>query len=303
MDLKVRSRRERIGALGGAAFVACALTLSASAAAAQDRGTQVRIVDEQRRQLEEPSGWFGVTINENGSIDEHGDAFFTGYPVVTTVEPGSPAEKAGVKKGDILITFNDHDMKGSAVALRDWLQPGSSFVVRLRRDGAAKQVRGTVGNRPAGFGKRVTLIWTAPEEGEGSMATGMSSAPNPTMNVRLRTPLPAKLPPVMLGPFSFGGGVYPFAGAEFTALNPDLSEALGVKHEGVFVTTVLDGSPARAAGLRGGDIVLSADSIRLDGPLALVRAIRESNDRSIKLGILRIEKNRQKKPQTILLRW
>jgi S1-C subfamily serine protease len=278
------------------AYTACVLALSASAVGAQDRGGQVSVVQGARAQSG-PGGWFGVTVNDNGSIDDEGNPIFAGYPVVTSVEPGSPAEKAGVKVDDILVTFNDHDMRGSALALRDWLRPGLSFVVKLRRDGAPKQVRGTIGKRPPGFGQRVTLIWRAPENGD-AMETVMGGPPNPSTMVRARVPLPAKLPPVMLNSFSFGGGVYPFAGAEFTAMNPDLSDALGVKEEGVFVTAVVPGSPARLAGLRGGDIVLSADSIQLEDPMALVRAIRESNDRSIRLGIIR-----KKKPETVLLKW
>lgn len=283
--------------LRNTAFIVCALVLSASGAGAQDRAAQERMIQEQRRESDEPSGWFGVTVSDNGSIDENGNPFYNGYPTVTGVEPGSPAEKAGVKPGDVLVMFNDHDMKGSALALRDWLQPGLSFTVKLRRDGAAKEVRGTVGKRPEGFGERVTLIWSTPEEG-GAMSGGASPmAEARAVRVRMRPPLPAKLPPVM-GGFAFGSGIYPFAGAEFTVLNPDLSEALGIKREGVFVTSVMPGSPARLAGLRGGDVVLSADSIHLDDPMGLVRAIRESSDRSIRLEILR-----RKKTQTIVLHY
>ncbi len=299
MDFNARSRMENIAPLKAGALAVCALALAASAAHAQDRGARERIVQEQQRQSEAPTGWFGVTVNDNGVIDEHGNPFYSGYPVVTSVEPESPAAKAGVKSGDVLVMFNDHDMKGSALALRSWLQPGLSFVVKVRRDGAARQLRGTIGKRPAGFDNRVTLIWTS--EGGGNSMGGMSgggSGMSAPVAVRVRTPMPSKLPPVLAPSFTFGGGVYPFAGAEFIALNPDLSDALGVGHEGVFVTTVVPDSPAQVAGLRGGDVVLTADSIRLDDPIALVRAIRESDDHSIKLGIVR-----KKKGQTILLKW
>ena len=295
MHLKAGSQGRKLNLLAGAGLIACAITVPPSSLLAQDRAGEEMVVRAHRTQ-NGPGGWFGVTVNDTGTLDAQGNPFYNGYPVVTSVEPGSPAEKAGVKVDDVLITFNDHDMKGSALELRNWLQPGSSFVVKLRRDGVPKQVRGIIGKRPPGFGERVTLIWTMPESGGG--ATGMGGPRNPAMNVRMRAPLPAKLPPVMLNSFSFGGGVYPFAGAEFTALNPDLSDALGVKKEGVFVTSVVSGSPARLAGLRGGDVVLTADSIRLDDPMALVRAIRESDDRSIRLGIVR-----KKKSETILLKW
>jgi S1-C subfamily serine protease len=95
-----------------------------------------------------------------------------------------------------------------------------------------------------------------------------------------------------------GRGVYPFAGAEFTALNNDLSDVLGVKPEGVFVTNVVDGSIARDAGLRGGDVVVMADDVKIENPNDLVRAIRLADDRSVKLQIIR-----KRKPQTIMLKW
>ena len=116
-------------------------------------------------------------------------------------------------------------------------------------------------------------------------------------------PSPEPLPQVLAPAMGYGGGVYPFAGAEFTALNDDLCEALGVKPEGVFVTNVMEGSAARAAGLRGGDIILRADAIKIDSPFDLVRAIRNADlrattDHAIELRILR--KNKQ---QTLTLRW
>ncbi len=272
--------------------VLCALAICGSAAAAQDQ-LQQRIVREHIQQ-NGPHGWFGVTVSDNGRIDDEGNPTFEGYPVVTGVEPGSPAEKAGVRIGDVLVEFNSHDMRGNALALRDLLQPGMSFVVRLRRENATTMVRGIVGRRPPGFGEHVELIWTAP--GEAGMAPLGAHA---RMMVRTPTPMPVGLPPVLLpNAFAFGGGIYPFAGAEFTPLNADLSEVLGVKPEGVFVTSVAAGSPARVSGLRGGDVVLIADSIRLKGPMALVHAITASGDRTIRLQIIR-----KRKPGTVILRW
>jgi S1-C subfamily serine protease len=95
-----------------------------------------------------------------------------------------------------------------------------------------------------------------------------------------------------------GRGIYPFAGAEFTALNSDLCDVLGVKPEGVFVTSVVEGSIARDAGLRGGDVVVMADNIKIENPNDLVRAIRGAADRSVRLQIIR-----KHKPQTITLKW
>jgi S1-C subfamily serine protease len=243
-----------------------------------------------------PKGWFGVTVSTTGSIDESGAASYSGYPIVTGVEAGSPAERAGVQVKDVLLSFNSHDMK-NPLALRNLMQPGTNFVVRLRRGGEPKEVRGVIEPRPARFENHVVMIW----QSSGAPGTEREGAPTniPSgMTLRVRAPMPVALPPVLMPMFTYGAGIYPFAGAEFTALNDDLRKALGVRREGMFVNSVSPGSPARVAGLRGGDVVLTADSIRVDGPIALVRAIREADDRSIRLGILR---NRRAK--TVLLRW
>ena len=247
--------------------------------------------------VEPPSGWFGVTISDEAMLDERGNAFFDSYPVVTTVERGSPAARAGVVPGDVLVSFNSHDMRGGSLQMRKWLRPGAPFVLRLRRNDAVRVVRGTLGKAPENWEKRVVVELSMPERME--MRT-MSPAREPTASAgvtRVRMPAP---PPssVLLPALGYGGGVYPFAGAEFTVLNDDLSELLGVK-EGVFVTNVAEGSPARMSGLRGGDVILRADSIKVDTPIDLVRAIRAARpDNTVSLQIIR-----KHKPQTLVLRW
>jgi S1-C subfamily serine protease len=63
---------------------------------------------------------------------------------------------------------------------------------------------------------------------------------------------------------------------------------------------VIEGSPARAAGLRGGDVVVKADSIKIDTPIDLVRAIRNADetDHTVDLRIIR-----KRRPQSLTLRW
>jgi len=78
---------------------------------------------------EAPTGWFGVTISDNAMVDDQLNAFFDSYPVVSKVEPRSPAAKAGVQKGDVLITFNSHDMRGGAIQMKKWLKPGAPFTL------------------------------------------------------------------------------------------------------------------------------------------------------------------------------
>src|SRR5438270_9328129 len=92
------------------------------------------IAQERTIVIKEPTGWFGVRISDQAMVDERGNAFFDSYPVVTGVDSASPAARAGVKPGDVLLTFNSHDMRGGAVELAKWLKVGAPFVLTIRRN-------------------------------------------------------------------------------------------------------------------------------------------------------------------------
>lgn len=247
--------------------------------------------------VEPPAGWFGVTLSDEGLLDERGGTFFQGYPVVSEVEPNSPASKAGVLPGDILVSFNSHDLRGSVFQLRSWLKPGAPFELRLQRRGGIRVVHGTLGHAPEGWSEKVVIDLRPAEEFEIRTRTGARS-PLKTQRVMIRTPAPTRLPPALIPNFTFGAGIYPFAGMEFTALNEDIRDLLGVKPEGVFVTNVVEGTPARIAGLRGGDVLLLANGVKLVTPVDLVQAITEADDRKLNLRIIR-----KRKPQTLTLSW
>jgi S1-C subfamily serine protease len=251
--------------------------------------------------IEPPTGWFGVRISDQALLNESGDAFFDKYPVVSNVEPGSPAAKAGVLAGDVLLTFNSHDMRGGSLQLSNWLKAGAPFELRLRRNDGVRVVRGVLERRPEGW-ERLMVVEVSPTEQmlmrrSSDNAIGQLQQAG-TMRVSTGGRNPTRLPSVLVPALGLGRGIYPFAGAEFTALNPDLCDVLGVSPGGVFVANVVEGSIARNAGLRGGDVVIMADKIKIANPNDLVRAIRSADDRSVRLHVIR-----KHKPQIVALRW
>lgn len=248
--------------------------------------------------VEMPSGWLGVRLSDEGTFDERGTAFFEGYPVVSEVVPESPAAKAGVRPGDILMSFNSHDMRGGIVQLHQWLKPGAAFKLQLRRNDGVRVVEGVLGRPPAGWQKQVDIALKPSQEFERRAQSTSRPPLSLEQRVRVRVPSPTRVPSALIPAFTFGAGVYPFAGMEFTALNDDIAELLRVKPEGVFVTNVVEETPARIAGLKGGDVLLYADDLKLDTPLDLVEAIAEAEDRTLRLRIVR-----KGKPQTLTLRW
>jgi S1-C subfamily serine protease len=261
-----------------------------------------RAQESQPRIVKEPTGWFGVRISDQAMIDERGNAFFDSYPVIASVDSGSPAARAGVKPGDELLTFNAHDMRGGSVELAKWLKVGAPFVLTVRRNNVKRMLRGRLAKRPDNWEQRLTVNLTVPEiiERQSGSLSRVPPERAQVLRIRERMPTPEPLPTVLAPALGYGSGVYPFAGAEFTPLNSDLCDVLGVKPEGVFVTSVVEDSPARNAGLRGGDIILRADNVKIMSPIDLVQAIRtaDESDRTIVLQIMR-----KHKLQPLTLRW
>ncbi len=87
---------------------------------------------------------------------------------------------------------------------------------------------------------------------------------------------------------ALGGGIKrPWFGADSQAVTSDLAPNLGLKRpEGVVVTQVYPGSPAAAAGLAKGDVVLAIDNFEVDDPQALryrVATLKPGDNATIKV--------------------
>jgi S1-C subfamily serine protease len=92
------------------------------------------------RGAEEKKGYLGVQIGKVPDADK---------VVIQKVLPDSPAEKAGLKDGDVLVLVDDlkpTDLQ-TTVKFIGSLKPGQKIKVRVERDGQEKELEVTIGER------------------------------------------------------------------------------------------------------------------------------------------------------------
>jgi len=100
-------------------------------------------------------GYLGLRLSEISDVrwTEGGRLVrYCAYPLVVSVEPASPAERAGLGAGDTLVAYDTRDLvRGGPVALDRLLVPGRTVRVRFRRDGRTLTRPVVVGERPGGW--------------------------------------------------------------------------------------------------------------------------------------------------------
>jgi Do/DeqQ family serine protease len=96
-------------------------------------------------------GWIGVELQEiTPAIAESFKLADTRGAIIAGVLRGGPADKAGVKPGDVLTSVNDAPVADPQAMLNlvAALQPGSSARVKVRRQAQTLELAVTVGRRP-----------------------------------------------------------------------------------------------------------------------------------------------------------
>jgi serine protease Do len=245
-------------------------------------------------QRELPKGWLGVLITTGiGEANNRGTLIFNDYPVIESIDPGSPAEKAGLMAGDILISINKQDFKKNPIPMGSLLKPGQKVVFRYRRDNVAKTITMVVAERPAGSLPRIDYTIIGPDlRMRGSPADeGLLRG----AGARIPGAPRVRIPPLVFraGPTSIG-----VAGAELTQLNDGWRETLNLKGDGIVVVNVAMPSIAADAGLRSGDVITRVEKQLVQNPGELIELMMQAKDNSLLLQILR-----KQKEQNITLRW
>lgn len=110
------------------------------------------VVNDLMKDGEVSRGWLGVQIQpvDKDVAESLGLAEASGALVVEP-QAGSPGEKAGIKKGDVITAVDGDTIKGPRELARKIgaMRPGTSVDVTLWRDGKAESVKLEVGTLPA----------------------------------------------------------------------------------------------------------------------------------------------------------
>ena len=246
-----------------------------------------------RAQGPQSKGWVGIVITTGiGQTDRSGSMIFSDYPIIESVEPGSPAERAGLMTGDVILSINSQDLRTNPVPTSALLVPGQKVLIKYKRNDVVKSSSFLVEPRPAGNPQTIALSMIGPVPGPDR---GENAGPNTRVTIRRSAPPMVEISPLAIPSSAPSIGI---AGALLTQLNDDLRAALSVKGSGVFVINVQMGTPAGEAGLKSGDVILKADRESIENPGELLRIMRAAAENSVRLELVR-----KQKPRVIMLRW
>lgn len=263
---------------------------------------QARCMDERGPR---PAGYLGLNLTNVWTVEnELAKGLGT---TVTSVEPGSPAERAGVERNDKVLSLGGLDARERTPDVSPQLVPGRNIAIRIERDGAVRDLSIAVARRPEGFGdscgefERALIPMRVP--GGGRIIVEEPGTGNRRVMVDARATEQDAEPGTEMRIFTFGPGAGNrtatgfFAGAEFRTLDADWGEVLGVR-QGVIVSAVASGSVAAQAGLKGGDVVTALGRSPVASPLTLVQMLGAMDGTEATLSVVR---GRERK--TVTLKW
>jgi serine protease Do len=232
-------------ALAGSAVLGM---LFAAAPAVQGRQTaRPAPLDELSGSLFGGGPEIGVTVRDVTSDDGAGAG--EQGAVVDRVRGDGPAARAGLQAGDIVVTYDGE-------------------TVRSARQ-LARLIEETPQDRPVPVavvrsGKRVELSVTPRARTGWNGATGGDAMRVPLPDLNMRTiPRGRAVMPGLYLPNSSGR-----LGLEVQNLTGQLGDFFGTSN-GVLVTAIASDTPARAAGLRAGDVITEVDGQPVDDTAAL----------------------------------
>ena len=210
---------------------------------------------------------------------------------ITQVVKDSPAEKAGLKKDDVILRFENDSVTSVRKLNRlvSEVAPDQTVKLSISRGGSEQEVAVTIGKR----NESMMGNWQGFDKLKGlDKIEGLD---------RLKE-LERDMPPGAKvwkweGPGK-DGLIYAFGnhrriGVSTTQLTKQLADYFGVSDgKGVLVTSVMEDSPAAKAGLKAGDVITAIDGEKVEGAGDLAQGINKKKDGDVTLTVIRNKNQR-----------
>ena len=162
--------------------------------------------------------------------------------LISNVAPGGPADKAGLKRGDVVVQLNGKNLDNTNVFRNEVAStaPGTEVTLTILRNGAQQQVR-------------VKLGELSPETARAERQQGGGQ----------------------------GGEQGGKLGITVTPLTPEVAQQVGVPRntQGVVISSVDPSGPAGQAGLQAGDIIQEVNRQPVRSPADVRNALQRSGNR------------------------
>lgn len=197
---------------------------------------------------------------------------------ITNVSKDSPAERAGLKKGDIILQFNGEPLTSTRKLFRilSEAEPEQRVSLTISRNGSEQQMNVTLGRR-------------APT----SRSFGAGVPPDLNRYYRLDPPDSPRAWGVAPEFSALGFGNNRRIGITTTPLTKQLSDYFGVSGgQGLLISSISENSPASKAGLKAGDVITEVDGERIEDSGDFIRAINKKEEGEVTLTIIRDKSQR-----------
>lgn len=194
--------------------------------------------------------------------------------LITDVPNDGPASTAGLQADDVVVSWNGSRID-SAAQLRRMVREtpaGRTIDLGYMREGRERTVGVELADRSAMVARQLIPHM----EGARGRLEGLQER----LGELRRVPAP-------------GGDGFRFfmrggrLGVGIQNLGDQLAEYFGAGDGGVLVTSVSEDSPAEAAGLRAGDVIIGIDGDRVEDPGDLLEGISEADEGEVEIRILR----------------
>jgi len=220
------------------------------------------------------NAWLGVhTQSVDRDISDAFELDIDYGAIVNEVLGDSPADEAGIKDGDVIISF-DGQKVWDQDDLLDFIEnkkAGESVAIELIRDGKSVTVNVELGKRPRSRG-------FFSSDRRHKKRGNFQFAPRSHNKVHR---------------FGFNRGGY--VGVSLTTLTEQLADYFGVKgNEGVLITEVTEDSPAQKAGLKAGDVIVAIEDKEI-ADYSDVKDIVRDSDKGDKLTFTILRNKRKQK--------